>query len=227
VLADDTIARVLAPALDQVRALKSRPLGIVLDSPVRRLAPESPLSNLFTDAVLAAVPGADVALHNASGGLRADLPAGPLTYGAVFEVMPFDNLVTSIRLSGGQLRKVFVNHLQNSRRQIGFSGIRVRVTCTRGALDVSMTRPSGRTIDDSEQLTVLVSDFLATGGDGILEPVMPSGGFPVPGGAPLARDAFADYLERRGGRLSEDQLSDAANPRLALPGGQPVTCRAE
>jgi hypothetical protein len=119
---------------------------------------------------------------------------------------------------------VFVNLLQNSRRQIGFSGMRVRATCAGDALDVSMIRPSGRTIEDSEQLTVLVSDFLATGGDGILAPVMPSGGFAVSADAPLARDVFANYLERRGGRLSEEQLRDVANPRLALPGAQPVTC---
>jgi 5'-nucleotidase len=80
VSADAAVDRVLAPALEQVRALKARPLDVTLDTPVRRLTPESPLSNLFTDALLASMPGADVALHNASGGLRADLPAGPLTY---------------------------------------------------------------------------------------------------------------------------------------------------
>jgi 5'-nucleotidase len=185
------------------------------------------LSNLFTDALLASMPGADVALHNASGGLRADLPAGPLTYGAVFEVMPFDNLVMSVSLTGQQLKHVFANHLQNTRRLIGFSGIRVRATCADGRLDLTMTRQSGRTIGDAEALTVVVSDYLAMGGDGMLTPVMPPAGFPVPPTAALARDAFADYLKGRGGHLSEDQLRDPANPRLMLPGALPVTCQAQ
>ena len=79
----------------------------MLETPIRRLVPASPLGNLVTDAYLAAVPGADVALNNSGGGLRADLPAGPLTYGSVFEVMPFDNLLVSLRLTGRQLRQVF------------------------------------------------------------------------------------------------------------------------
>ena len=54
----------------------------------------------MTDALLAAVPGADIAINNSGGGLRADLPAGPLTYGSVFEVMPFDNLLVRLRLTG-------------------------------------------------------------------------------------------------------------------------------
>lgn len=224
---DPAVERVLAPALEQVRALKARPLDITLDTPVRRLTPESPLGNLFTDALLASVPGADVALHNASGGLRADLPAGPLTYGAVFEVMPFDNLVMPIRITGLQLRQVFTNHLQTTRRVLGFSGIRVRTTCSGSGLSLVMTRDSGRTIGDTETLTVVVSDFLATGGDGILKPVMPGSGFPVPPDAPLARDVFADYLKRRGGRLNEAQLHDAANPRLSVAGDLPINCQAQ
>ena len=104
---DAAVERVLAPALEQVRALKAQPIGIVLETPIRRLLPASPLGNLVTDAYLAAVPGADVAVNNSGGGLRADLPAGPLTYGSVFEVMPFDNLLVRLRLTGRQLRQVF------------------------------------------------------------------------------------------------------------------------
>jgi hypothetical protein len=43
--------------------------------------------------------GADVALLN-SGGLRADLPAGELEYGAVYEIIPFDNNVATITMTG-------------------------------------------------------------------------------------------------------------------------------
>ena len=50
-----------SPRRWQVRALKAQPIGIVLETPIRRLLPASPLGNLVTDAYLAAVPGADVA----------------------------------------------------------------------------------------------------------------------------------------------------------------------
>ena len=40
VVPDPAVNRALAPALEQVRALKARPVGIVLDTPIRRLAPK-------------------------------------------------------------------------------------------------------------------------------------------------------------------------------------------
>lgn len=224
VMPDAAIDLALAPALEQVRALKARPVGIVLDTPVRRLEPDSPLGNLFTDALLASVAGADVALHNSSGGLRADLPQGPLTYGSVYEVMPFDNLVVPIQMTGRQLRQVFATHLQRSSRVIGFSGIRVRAQCSGEALELVLMRPSGTPISDDEPLVVVVSDFLATGGDGILAPIIPPGGFPLPDTAALARDVFADYLNRLGGHLRQEDLLEPGNSRLSVPGAPPIRC---
>ncbi len=224
VKADPAIERVLAPAVEQVRALKAQPVGIVLDTPIRRLAPESPLGHLVTDALLASVPGADVALNNTSGGLRTDLPRGALTYGAVYEVAPFDNVVVSIRLTGKQLKEVFSAHLQTSRRIVGFSGIRVRASCSGNSLEVVLVRDSGIPVKDDEVLVVVVSDFLATGGDGILAPVIPGEGFQMPDAAPLVRDVLAGYLRRLGGHLSEAQLFDSANPRLRVGGALPINC---
>ena len=224
VKADPAIERVLAPAVERARALKAQEVGIVLDTPIRRLSPGSPLGHLVTDALLASVPGADAALNNTSGGLRADLPRGALTYGGVYEVMPFDNVVVSVRLTGQQLKLVFASQLQQSRRLVGFSGVRVRAGCSGGSLDLVLARESGTPVEDDEILDVVVSDFLATGGDGILAPVMPAGGFQLPDTAPLVRDVFAEYLKRRGGHLREEQLVDAANPRLSVAGGLPIDC---
>ena len=71
---DSAIARLIAPAIERARAQAGEPLGVVLETPIRAalIGTESPLGNLFTDAMLAAVPGADVAINNTRGGLRAD-----------------------------------------------------------------------------------------------------------------------------------------------------------
>ena len=132
--------------------------------------------------------------------------------------MPFDNLVVQIRLTGRQLRQVFAAHLQRSRRIIGFSGIRVRAQCSAGSLDVVLLRPSGVPIRDDEPLLVAISDFLATGGDGMLASVTPPGGFPISATAPLARDVLADYLSRLGGRLREEALLDAGTSAIVRSG---------
>jgi 5'-nucleotidase len=225
---DAAIATLLAPAVERVRALKASLVGIVLDGPVRRVdGVESPLGNLVTDAMRASVPGADVAINNTTGGLRADLPPGPMTYGALFEVLPFDNLLVSIRLTGGDLRKVLSAALQRARPVPGISGIRVRAVCADGALAVMMLRPSGAAIRDNERLLVSTMDFLATGGDGILSPVMPPDGFAQTTDGTLARDDVADWLRRRGGRLREEDLINPANPRWQYSETPPIDCRGK
>src|SRR6185369_8007387 len=116
VTASSAIASILEPALQRVRELKAAPLGVVLETPLRRgRNTESALGNLFTDAFRASVKGADVAINNTDGGLRADLPAGPLTYGSLYEVFPFDNRIVTLTLTGRQLRTVVAAHLQRSR----------------------------------------------------------------------------------------------------------------
>jgi 2',3'-cyclic-nucleotide 2'-phosphodiesterase (5'-nucleotidase family) len=223
---DAALEKVIEPAVQQASALKATPLGVVLDTPVRRanIGTESPLGNLFTDAFLAATPGAEVAINNTTGGLRADLPAGALTYGRVFEVFPFDNRLVPLRLTGAELRTVLTAQLRQTRGPIGIAGIRVRAQCGAGAIDVTLLRPSGAAIRDDESLLVVTTDFIATGGDGILAAVMPPQGFEMPADSTFGRDVVVEAMRRRGGRLSEDQLIDKANPRWAFPGSLPVSC---
>src|SRR6185503_20573878 len=101
--------------------------GVMLPAPIRRAGtPDSPLGNLFTDAYRAAVAGADVSINNTSGGLRSDLPPGPLTYGSVFEVMPFDNRLVAFHLTGAELRGILATQIARVPALVGVSGLRVR-----------------------------------------------------------------------------------------------------
>ena len=98
---DQAVAAILEPTLDRVRDLKATPLGVVLETAIEiGTDPESPLGNLFTDVLLQAVPGAELAINNTFGGLRAALPEGPLTYGRLFETFPFDNMIVGFGLTG-------------------------------------------------------------------------------------------------------------------------------
>jgi 5'-nucleotidase len=221
-----TITRAIAPAVQATEGLKRTPLGVMVPAPIRRAGfPDSPLGNLFTDAYRAGAPGADVSINNTSGGLRTDLPAGPLTYGSVFEVMPFDNRLVTFHLTGAELRTVFANQISRVSALTGVSGLRLRVTCERGAVNVGMLRPNGAPVTDTERILVATTDFLATGGDGIFTPVTPPNGFSIEKDLGLVRDVVVESLKQRGGTLREDQLVDPANPRWTLPGKAPVICR--
>ena len=87
----------LATLADRARELadrrKAEPIGVFLETPMTlRAGPESELGNLLTDA-LREFTKADIAIHNVRGGIRAELPAGELTYGSLYRMYPFDNRI--------------------------------------------------------------------------------------------------------------------------------------
>jgi 5'-nucleotidase len=219
------IASLIAPAAVKARALEARPLGVELAGEVTRSYDrESALGNLFVDLMLAGLNGADVAMTN-GGGLRADLPAGPLTYGALYRAMPFDNRFAVVTLNGKHLRKMITNNLYGGGGFYSWGGITVKATCKGATLEVVIKDGKGKVVDDERTLTLLASDFLASGGNGVI------GRLQLPDGSVemtdvLIRDAMAEALTGAGGTLVPTRLHDPAHPRIAFPGARPVTCGA-
>jgi 5'-nucleotidase len=223
VMADPAIDAAMAPALARVRSLQAEPLGVVLDTPVPRSGDlESALGNLFADA-LRAESGADVAINNnLRGGLRADLPAGPLTFGGLYDVFPFDNRLLTVRISGAGLKQALLDEVRRNRRgALGLSGIRVRVRCTNGRPDVEVRRASGAPIDADEQLTVAAIDSLVQ--RGAFGAAMDGAAIDVPQNAPVMRELVEAWLRRRDGHLTAGQFAvpDAARWQYA---GDAVPC---
>jgi len=60
------------------------------------------LFNLITDAWLAQYPAADIAFTN-KGGVRQDLEPGPITIGDIYGVLPFDNALIEVKVTGRDL----------------------------------------------------------------------------------------------------------------------------
>jgi 5'-nucleotidase len=101
--------------------------------------------------------GADVGVVNA-GGLRADLPAGELRQGALFDALPFDDGVARLSLTGDEL-EAFLRALSAGRQGTAqVAGVRLEgdraVTC------------SGAPLDPGRTYLVAMNEFLAAGGDG-------------------------------------------------------------
>ena len=207
---DTSVTAAMQPELKRVARWRETPLGIVLETPLARNPNglESPLGNLFADALLAAVPDADVAIGLGArrGGLRADLPAGVLTRGPLYDVFPFDNRVVTLSLTGAQLRQVLTNQVARRRRGLpGVSGIRVRVTCEDDRPDLEIVRSSGVKIDPAEMLVVSTTDFLARRARFSSHPMPPETALTS---ATLVRNAAAAWLTARGGQLRADRLID-------------------
>ena len=125
---------------------------------------ESPLGDLVADA-MRAESGADLAFTN-SGGLRADLAAGTITRGAVYDIIPFDNTLVLVRLTGRQVRELLEDGLAHGRISQQ-SGLRYRFDLSRprdGRL-LAVTLADGSPLDEARTYTVAVNNFMASGGD--------------------------------------------------------------
>ncbi|HVV53167.1 MAG TPA: 5'-nucleotidase C-terminal domain-containing protein, partial [Polyangia bacterium] len=224
VVPDPAVAAAIAPALAAARAARERPLGVEVTAPIKRAQKvESPLGDLFADLMRAARPGADVALTN-GGGLRADLPAGPLTYGRLYEATPFDNRFATVPVTAGELAEAIARNLGRDNGIISISGVRAEARCKDGALAVTLRRADGHPLPPNTKLTLVTSDFLATGGDGLLSAETKLHA-QLDDGPPI-RDAMADLLRARKTPLSPEDpaLHDPAHPRISYPGPRPVRC---
>jgi len=226
---DATVAATLAPAERRAAAVKNQPIGVSLETPFVRgdQQTETAIADLVADGTLASMPHADVAISN-GGSLRTDLPAGPLTYGSLYELYPFDNRIVTLRLTGDQLTRIVAYSLQRNVAPfelLPIAGFKVDARCEGNMLRVTLTRSSGDPLRPDDQLTVATSDFIAGGGDGIVAPAGPLGEIKAVEGVPLLRESLVAWLRRRGGRLNENQFVSAEHRRWSYPGSRPVVCQ--
>jgi 5'-nucleotidase len=153
-----------------------------------RLAATSPAAN----------GGAQVAFIN-HGGIRADLQAGPVTYGDAFAVQPFGNLLTTTTLTGAQIDTLLEQQFSGTNAQEprvlqvshGFS-YRWSKTAPRGQkVDPPTITLNRQAIAPTHSVRVVVNSCLAYGGDGFA--VLTEGTDRLGGGVDV--DSFAAYLQ--------------------------------
>lgn len=110
------------------------------------------MQQLITEAWLWGYPAADVAITNL-GGMRDSWQAGELTFADILSVMPFDNYLVEVRLTGSELIQIL------NRTEDAVGGV-YRQT---GEWILNKTdQPIARDMVYS----LLVSDFMYAGGDG-------------------------------------------------------------
>ncbi len=98
--------------------------------------------NMICDSWLAMFPDADISCTNV-GGIRQSIPAGNITVGTIVGVLPFENQIFSLRLTGDQVINVTRNLIVGGMTRIG--GYKLM---------------NGNPIVASEIYTVLTTDYL-------------------------------------------------------------------
>lgn len=125
---------------------------------------DSDIGNWFTDA-MRRQSGADVAIQNTPG-IRADLRKGQVRVRDVFQVMPFENTLVKLKMTGAQLRRLFADNLSGPSSKLQVSGIKVSFRQpVREAGNIVLER-NGKPVADSDTLTVATNNYLTTGGSG-------------------------------------------------------------
>lgn len=111
---------------------------------------------------------AQIAFQN-GGGLRTEIPAGDITYGLMYTVMPFDNTLVTMNMKGSDILKAVEHGIDLPTAGYGsFSGLKVKYDPTRtyGSKVTEITLVDGTALDMNEYYKVVTNDFMVTGGDG-------------------------------------------------------------
>jgi 5'-nucleotidase len=212
---DPRAQAVVDQAVAAAAPLANRPVGKLAVALTKKAtsAGESTLGDVVADAHLAATrrSGAAIAFTN-PGGIRADLPAGDVTYAQVFAAQPFGNTLVTLTLTGAQLASVLEQQWLSSRPRILQPSGNVSYSWSAAAAPGSKVVPGslkvdGRAVAPDARVRVTVNSFLAAGGDGFR--VFIDGADRV--GGPPDLEALVEYLRPT---LSGAALAKPTGPRI-------------
>jgi 2',3'-cyclic-nucleotide 2'-phosphodiesterase (5'-nucleotidase family) len=191
---DSAILSFLQPYRSNVNKTMNDVIGVAEVS-LDKKQPEGSLGNFMADAFLTMAAEkyntkVDVAFVN-SGGVRLNqLPAGDITVGKIFELMPFDNLLILQKVKGDVLQQVM--DLAAARGGWPVAGITMQLK-EKKAINITV---GGKPLDYNATYTIANSDFIANGGDNadMLRNV------PQITNGYLMRDAIIDYIKKLAGK---------------------------
>jgi 2',3'-cyclic-nucleotide 2'-phosphodiesterase (5'-nucleotidase family) len=159
----------------EIEDLKNEVIGCAASDITRNYRYESEMGDWVTDIMRGydvdgdpATVDIDFALTN-SGGLRADIDASDITFGEVFEAIPFDNTLVVVELDGGEVRQVLEEGITGEHGVVQVSGLQftfgydapVGSRIVGDVVDLSTDLP----LDPTQTYYVAVNDFMASGGD--------------------------------------------------------------
>ena len=187
---DSTILAFLKPYSDSVNSNMNTVVGIAEVS-LEKKQPEGNLGNFMVDAFLTMArekynTEVDVALVNFGGIRLTQLPAGDVTRGKIFELMPFDNLLILQKIKGSVLQQLL--DLTADRGGGPMAGLTMQIKDKKAVNVMVGSAP----LDPNRVYTIANSDFIANGGDNadMLRSV------PQITNGYLMRDAIFEYISK-------------------------------
>lgn len=148
----------------RVEARFSRVLGHSSQTLARSPGPLSPLGAWAAESVRKAAE-ADIGITN-SGGLRADLVAGPITEGSLYQIFPFGNELVTFPMSGAEVLdlclRVAGGILDGNRSVPQVAGLGFDWRVRLGAPELVQVRVGGEPLDLTRTYRVATNAFVAS-----------------------------------------------------------------
>ncbi|MGE0000600.1 MAG: bifunctional UDP-sugar hydrolase/5'-nucleotidase [Fimbriimonadaceae bacterium] len=165
---DRTIASMIGAFKKPIEALMAKPAG-ELKVELGRAGSDgdSPMGNFIADAMLAATKQqSTVAAFMNAGGVRASLPAGPVTFGQVIEVQPFANTLVVLEVSGAEIKQA----LENGAARLGLLAVSEGTSYRADRAMPENSRVSdvvigGSPLELGKTYRIVTNSFIAAGGD--------------------------------------------------------------
>jgi 2',3'-cyclic-nucleotide 2'-phosphodiesterase (5'-nucleotidase family) len=191
---DPSFTQLLSPYKDE---LSDKMAEIISwsDTSLVSYKPESPLSNFISDLLLENAekyvsenqPGiqVDFSLIN-HGGLRTSLPKGKITVLDIFELMPFENEMVLLKLTGSQVSEL-ADYIA-SRGGEGVSGISFGIQSG----NADSVKIQNKPLDLNSTYWLVTHDYLANGGSGMK--ILSQAGQKIITGAKI-RDVIIGHLK--------------------------------
>jgi len=199
---DETVGAILtkyenriAPIINEVIGYAAVPMlgGYGVKGPIG----DNALGNLIADGMKASM-NADFALMN-GGGIRDNLDAGPITWGELYNIQPFNNVLTKLEIKGADLFTILNAQISSYGPDYSVAGFSYTWNGrTNRVKDIYM--PDGNPIDRNASYTLVVNNFMASATGAKYRPIGELGKNPIVGKEDL--EATVDFVKSFSGPIA-------------------------
>lgn len=205
ILEDVMLKQLLDPYVARVDAVLDENIGTAtapfLNADTRKM--ETPIGNLVADSMYWYCDDqsleVDFAFQN-GGGIRTDIPDGTINKRTIYEVLPFDNSIAVVTLSGKDVKALFdrtpetVTHgaMPQVSKEVSF-------TIDTAAGTASDIMIGGMPLDMNRDYRIATNSYLAAGGDGY---EVFKNQIDYYDSSLMQRDALIEYILEKGGSIT-------------------------
>jgi len=166
----DFVETLREPGVDEILGTAQ---AVFYKKPTQPGCLDSSLNNWVAD-LLQKYAQTTIAIHN-NGGTRADMPQGPITLRHLIDIVPYDDTITRVKVSGAFLQQ-FIKEGLYPHNLFSYAGLQITFQKDAAGRIQSLTvRVNGQPLDLQKEYEIVTNTYLAEGnGEGVLFKQIPA-----------------------------------------------------